>query len=82
MTRDELLEKLADPYSMESNYLRDICIAHGLEPGEEAIDRTLEYIEEMNEELSFDDDMDGDHASAFASIGWGTDEDYDPGERI
>lgn len=24
----------------------------------------------------FDDSMDGDHESALASIGWGTDEDY------
>lgn len=24
----------------------------------------------------YDDSMDGDHASALASIGWGTDEDY------
>lgn len=25
----------------------------------------------------YDDSMDGDHASALASAGWGTDEDYD-----
>ena len=32
------------------------------------------YIEET--EQDYEDDMDGDHASALASVGWGTDEDY------
>ena len=32
------------------------------------------YIEEN--EQDYEDDMDGDHASALASAGWGTDEDY------
>ena len=27
-------------------------------------------------------EMDGDHTSALASAGWGTDEDYAPGETI
>lgn len=27
-------------------------------------------------EPDYDDPMDGDHASALASVGWGTDEDY------
>jgi hypothetical protein len=26
--------------------------------------------------LLYDDSMDGDHASALSSVGWGTDEDY------
>ena len=29
-----------------------------------------------DDEEEYDDGMDGDAASAFASIGWGTDEDY------
>lgn len=34
--------------------------------------------DDMDEEVEveFDDGMDGDHASALASAGWGTDEDY------
>ena len=30
----------------------------------------------MEDDEDYDDGMDGDAASAFASIGWGTDEDY------
>lgn len=35
-------------------------------------------VSDEDDEPDFDvcDDMDGDHASALASIGWGTDEDY------
>ena len=42
-----------------------------------------EELEELEESEEFDDDsedfddsMDGDHESALASAGWGTDEDY------
>lgn len=37
------------------------------------------YIEDLDDGSDFDDwaeSMDGDHDSAMASIGWGTDEDY------
>jgi hypothetical protein len=36
----------------------------------EVADVIAEYCDE------YDDSMDGDHASALASVGWGTDEDY------
>ena len=39
----------------------------------------LEWVESAEESLAesgFYDEMDGDHASALASAGWGTDEDY------
>lgn len=32
-----------------------------------------------DESRDIDDSMDGDHQSALASAGWGTDEDYNPG---
>lgn len=32
--------------------------------------------EDTGEDEEYGDDMDGDHASALASAGWGTDEDY------
>ena len=32
--------------------------------------------DESYEDDDFNDSMDGDHASALASVGWGTDEDY------
>jgi hypothetical protein len=35
-----------------------------------------ELTEEFTVDNDFDDSMDGDHASALASCGWGTDEDY------
>lgn len=35
-----------------------------------------EVYKEMIDELGLDDSMDGDAASALASVGWGTDEDY------
>jgi hypothetical protein len=36
----------------------------------------VEYQMEMEESNQYHDDMDGDHQSALASAGWGTDEDY------
>lgn len=36
----------------------------------------VEMIPEQEEVVSYDDLMDGDHASALASAGFGTDEDY------
>ena len=39
------------------------------------IDTVYPEIDEANE-ADYDDSMDGDHESALASAGWGTDEDY------
>jgi hypothetical protein len=36
----------------------------------------VEVIDEYVDENTYDDSMDGDHATALASVGWGTDEDY------
>lgn len=37
----------------------------------------IEWVNSVYESMDFyDDSMDGDHASALASAGWGTDEDY------
>lgn len=39
----------------------------------------LDWVETVEENLAnsgYDESMDGDHASALASAGWGTDEDY------
>lgn len=40
-----------------------------------------DVIDEYVDEYTYDDSMDGDHASALASAGWGTDEDYGGGEH-
>lgn len=41
----------------------------------------VNYYDGANNQQLFED-MDGDHASALASVGWGVDEDYGDGERI
>ena len=41
-----------------------------------ACERFLNLAEELQGEADIDDSMDGDHDSAMASAGWGTDEDY------
>lgn len=46
------------------------------DPAEEIFDDVSEMIDEDDRDDWYDDSMDGDHASALASIGWGTDEDY------
>ena len=35
-----------------------------------------EIYDSLDDMSDYDDDMDGDNASALASAGWGTDEDY------
>ena len=45
----------------------------------EMLDIPLRWVIEVADEYEgpdYDDSMDGDHASALASVGWGTDEDY------
>ena len=41
--------------------------------------QATERAEELADEYDYDDSMDGDHESALASAGWGTDEDYGGG---
>jgi len=47
---------------------------HERDYGEWCAERDAEDIEAMEDD--YDDSMDGDHESALASCGWGTDEDY------
>ena len=47
----------------------------------EMLNISLEWVIEVADQMEslddyYDDSMDGDHASALASVGWGTDEDY------
>jgi len=48
----------------------------GLTPEEGAHQCLEDAGYEFDEEDDYDDSMDGDTASALASVGWGTDEDY------
>lgn len=43
---------------------------------EDFVNLSEELQAELEEEGEYNDSMDGDHASALASVGWGTDEDY------
>lgn len=58
-------------------------IANHLHVGIDTIDEVIEtWLETAQREAGdpYDDSMDGDHASALASAGWGTDEDYGGGQ--
>lgn len=43
---------------------------------QEFYDNLEDELDTMDYDASYDDSMDGDAASALASCGWGTDEDY------
>lgn len=58
-----------------------------------ALNVPVEWVDETEERLSgydiecettdgYDDSMDGDHESALASVGWGTDEDYGYADEV
>jgi hypothetical protein len=49
-------------------------IAKNVGVSEEFVREAVEF--EYNSPDEYDDSMDGDHESALASAGWGTDEDY------
>ena len=47
----------------------------------EMLNIPVEWVNSVEDEMGYSDDyyddsMDGDHASALASVGWGVDEDY------
>lgn len=42
----------------------------------EQVQAYIEMMEDADRDYEYDDPMDGDHDSAMASAGWGTDEDY------
>ena len=41
-----------------------------------SLDQVDAVAEQLREQYAYEDGMDGDHQSALASCGWGTDEDY------
>ena len=59
-----------------------INLGHGFETIARQLDIPVDWVVEVAESLEgpddsgYDDSMDGDAASALASVGWGTDEDY------
>jgi len=57
------LEEIAEVFEVDVDFVQNIYSMIDPELLQEAEDR-------------YDDSMDGDEASALASVGWGTDEDY------
>lgn len=58
--------------------LEELLLKHDIagklnEPLEDIVHYIMSYLEDTE---IFEDSMDGDHQSALASAGWGTDEDY------
>lgn len=82
---DENMESLMNDSDLEAQYLESIDNPFQLEvmddeqyvspPEQEFDDFDLGSCEDY-----YDDSMDGDHESAFGSIGWGVDEYYDHGD--
>ena len=83
MSRDNIILRMSQKGTMEYGLMEEIIEEECLDINEDfehivdVIERRMEsYESDINE---FDDRMDGDHESAFISIGWGTDEDYGGG---
>ncbi len=74
---DEVLARIAGVVQDElPDWLARDAYDDGVSP-EEGAELCLESVGWYDEENDdYDDSMDGDHASALASAGWGTDEDY------
>ena len=66
-----------DDFSEE--FVEQIAIEMGVDPSSQVIAAAISRIEtrlELDEGDWYDESMDGDHESALASAGFGTDEDY------
>jgi len=76
------MSKMSDlMLSIEELYFKGFSVtktAEALGISEDLVMDAFDAIEdtEVNGERDYDDSMDGDAASALASCGWGTDEDY------
>lgn len=67
-----ILEMVAEGTLEKEQLIRDLLMWMSESDVEEFAERSGI----LEEEEDFDDSMDGDHDSAMASAGWGTDEDY------
>lgn len=73
-TTNMILEMVAEGTLEKEQLIRDLLMWMSETDVEEFAERNGLLDDEDGEE--FDDSMDGDHDSAMASAGWGTDEDY------
>ena len=60
LSGDLSFSEIAEKYGLSVSEVQDIA----------------EIVFECNDRDEYREDMDGDHSSALASVGWGTDEDY------
>lgn len=82
MTRDAIIEATLQKGSREYIMMEEIVEEQCLDINED-FEEIIDQLERrLADEDDYDDSMDGDHESAFVSIGWGTDEDYNPGEML
>ena len=72
----KILEDWIGSDNMDADSFLDLLI--DLLSGEYAIEDMREEIIKFQDEYQqeYNDHLDGDHASALTSVGWGTDEDY------
>ena len=72
----KILENWIGSDNMDADSFLDLLV--DLISGEYAIEDMKEEIIKFQDEYQeeYNDKLDGDHASALASAGWGTDEDY------
>ena len=72
----KILENWIGSDNMDADSFLDLLV--DLISGEYVIEDMKEEIIKFQDEYQeeYNDKLDGDHASALASVGWGTDEDY------
>lgn len=72
-TTNLILDMVAEGTLEKEQLIRDLLMWMSESDVEEFAERLLD---DGEEETDVDDSMDGDHDSAMASVGWGTEEDY------
>jgi hypothetical protein len=72
---DNLEDNLIELIVNVMNYCSNIAKENPERPAQ-AIKDISDKLTDSHYKRDYDDSMDGDHASALASVGWGVDEDY------
>jgi len=79
LTYDMIRDQINNPDSREKQIFEELIENEFMDPEVEFDDMINIIQARLHEEDAYDDSMDGDHASALASAGFGTDEDYGGG---
>ena len=72
----ERLLEMIENKELDPTDVVKMCVCYMSEDEVEDMMDSNELSERFEPEDDYDDSMDGDHDSAMASVGWGTDEDY------